>query len=45
MHVYRCSIVNGIISLNEHTDSIWCDINRLGNIKLAPADSEVLDKI
>ena len=45
MHVYRCIIINGDISLNEHTDSIWCDINRLGNVRLAPADLKVLNYI
>ena len=43
MHVYRCSIINGDISLNEHTDSIWCDVNELRNINFAPADLKVLN--
>ena len=45
MHVYRCSIINGIISLTEHTDSIWCDVNELMNINFAPADLKVLNYI
>ena len=45
MHVYRCIIINGNISLNEHTDSIWCDVNRLGNVRLAPADIKILNYI
>ena len=45
MHVYRCIIINGDISLNEHTDSIWCNVNELRNINFAPADIKVLNYI
>ena len=45
MHVYRCSIINGDISLNEHTDSIWCDKDKLDTINFAPADIEILKYI
>ena len=45
MHVYRCIIINGDISLNEHTDSIWCNINELKNINFAPADLKVLERL
>ena len=45
MHVYRCIIINGDISLNEHTDSIWCNVNELRNIRFAPADFKVLNCI
>ena len=45
MHIYRCNIINGDISLNEHTDSIWCNVNELRNINFAPADLEVITKL
>ena len=43
MHVYKCIIINGEISLNEHTDSIWCNVNKLGNVRFASADLEVIN--
>ena len=45
MHVYKCIIINGELSLNEHTDSIWCNVNELSNINFAPADIKVLNYI
>lgn len=45
MHVYRCIIINGDISLNEHTDSIWCNVNELSDINFAPGDLKVLKYI
>ena len=45
MHVYRCIIIYGDISLNEHTDSIWCNINELKNINFAPGDLKVLERL
>ena len=45
MYVYRCIIINGDISLNEHTDSIWCNVNELKNINFASADLEVSNYI
>ena len=45
MHVYRCIIINGDILLTEHTDSIWCDKDKLDTINFAPADLKVLNYI
>lgn len=45
MHIYRCIIINGDISLTEHTDSIWCNVNELMDVNFAPADLKVLNYI
>lgn len=38
-------VPNGNISLTEHIDSIWCNVNEPKNINFAPADLKVLNYI
>jgi 8-oxo-dGTP diphosphatase len=45
MHLYFCSIVEGTIQLNEHSDLKWITTEDKKNINWVPADVQVLELI
>lgn len=45
MYVYLCSLEEGELTLLEHQDSIWCDIDQLDTIDFAEADLKVIEQI
>lgn len=42
MHCYLCSIISGQLSLLEHEDARWLNMNELDSVNWLPADVEVV---
>lgn len=38
LSTYRCSLVSGIPTLTEHSESVWISAESLGELEWAPAD-------
>ena len=45
MHVYLCTLIDGMPVLSEHIDSMWCKPNELAKLDFAEADLKILDLI
>ena len=45
MHCYRCTIVNGQLSLLEHEDARWLTKEGLHTVKWLPADERVIEEL
>ncbi|MGN0902443.1 MAG: (deoxy)nucleoside triphosphate pyrophosphohydrolase [Succinivibrio sp.] len=45
MECYICSVVDGKLSLLEHEDARWLDINSLNSVDWLPADLGLIEKL
>lgn len=45
MHIYKCSISSGSITLNDHSDFAWISKEEVNNFEWVPADIEIINKI
>ena len=45
MHSFLCEIVSGDITLTEHLDSCWLNLNQLRKLDWAPADVPIIIKL
>lgn len=45
MHCYLCTIISGGLSLLEHEDARWLEMDELDSVKWLPADKDVIEKL
>ena len=45
MHCFICSIIDGELTLVEHTDAKWLTPDNLDSVQWLPADIQILDHI
>ena len=45
LDVYKCELRNGVVTLYEHIDSIWCEKDKLKELDFVEADYKFLDLI
>ena len=45
LDVYKCELGNGVITLYEHVDSMWCEKDKLKELDFVEADYKFLDLI
>lgn len=45
MHAYRCSILEGTLTLSEHLDSRWLAREELDSVDWAPADLPIVERV
>ena len=45
LYAYECKLIEGNLTLTEHTDKKWVNINELKNINFAEADKPIVDLI
>lgn len=45
LDVYKCELLNGVITLYEHVDSMWCEKDKLKELDFVEADYKFLDLI
>lgn len=45
LYAYECKLIEGSLTLTEHTDKKWVIINELKNVNFAEADKPIVDMI
>lgn len=45
MHCYRCEVINGELTLNEHLDAKWLTGEEINSVNWLPADIELIEII
>ena len=45
MYAYECKLIDGELTLSEHTDKMWVGINNLEEVNFAPADLPIVKLI
>lgn len=45
MHAYRCTILEGNLTLTEHLDSRWLTLDELSCVDWAPADLPIVERV
>ena len=45
LYCYKCEILNGTLSLNEHMDAKWLDDTNLASVDWLPADIELVGEL
>ena len=44
MHAYLCTLLNGKLTLKEHNDSVWLNLDELNELDWADADIPIVNK-